>query len=117
MASRLKGRTASRLARWCGHRVIVAVDHLPGDLKVPTFIVSTKYGTIGADTRRPPNVVLETTGEGRMHARFGRQIRGSRGDRLDTGLLVIGDDRHRLARLLLRCGAAALRTFTWQRRR
>jgi hypothetical protein len=38
--------------------------------------------------------------EGRLHARLRRQVRGGVGDRLDTGLLVIGDDRHRVARLL-----------------
>ena len=44
--------------------------------------------------------------EGRMGAGFGRQIRGRVGDRLDTRLLVIGEDRHRIARLLFRgrCG-------------
>src|SRR5271155_5382983 len=42
--------------------------------------------------------------EGRVRAGLGRQIRGGRGYRLDAGLLVIGDDRHRVARLLLRCG-------------
>ncbi len=42
--------------------------------------------------------------EGRVRAGLGRQIRGGRGDRLDAGFFVIGDDRHRVARLLLRCG-------------
>src|SRR5271170_5274844 len=32
--------------------------------------------------------------EGRVLAGLGRQIRGGRGDRLDAGFLVIGDDRH-----------------------
>jgi hypothetical protein len=38
----------------CRHRVIVNVDHLPGDLTVPSFgprMVRTKCGTIGADVR------------------------------------------------------------------
>jgi hypothetical protein len=38
----------------CRHRVIVNVDHLPGDLTVPSFgprMVCTKCGTIGADVR------------------------------------------------------------------
>jgi hypothetical protein len=38
----------------CRHRVIVNVDHLPGDLTVPSFgprLVCTKCGTIGADAR------------------------------------------------------------------
>lgn len=40
--------------------------------------------------------------EGRVRAGLGRQIRGGRGDRLDAGFLVIGDDRNCVARLLLR---------------
>jgi hypothetical protein len=38
----------------CRHRVIVNVDHLPGDLTVPSFgrkMVCTNCGTIGADVR------------------------------------------------------------------
>jgi hypothetical protein len=38
----------------CRHRVIVNVDHLPGDLTVPSFgprMVCTKSGTVGADVR------------------------------------------------------------------
>jgi hypothetical protein len=38
----------------CRHEVIVNVDHLPGDLTVPSFgprMVCTKCGTIGADVR------------------------------------------------------------------
>jgi hypothetical protein len=38
----------------CRHRVIVNVDHLAGDLTVPSFgprMVCTKCGTIGADVR------------------------------------------------------------------
>jgi hypothetical protein len=38
----------------CLHQVILNVDHLPGDLTVPSFgshIVCTKCGTIGADAR------------------------------------------------------------------
>jgi hypothetical protein len=38
----------------CRHRVILKVDHLPGDLTVPSFepkMVCTKCGTIGADVR------------------------------------------------------------------
>jgi ribosomal protein S27AE len=38
----------------CRHEVIMNVDHLPGDLTVPSFgprMVCTKCGTIGADAR------------------------------------------------------------------
>ena len=33
-----------------------------------------------------------------MSAGVGRQVRGGRGDRLDAGLLIVGDNRHRIAR-------------------
>src|ERR1700738_3115627 len=45
--------------------------------------------------------------EGRVPARLGRQGGGRGGDRLNTGLLVIGDDRNCLARLLF-CGGSLL---------
>src|SRR5271170_5848104 len=38
----------------CLHEVIMNVDHLPGDVRVPSFgpkMVCTKCGTIGADVR------------------------------------------------------------------
>jgi hypothetical protein len=38
----------------CRHEVIVNVDHLPGDLTVPSFgprMVCTRCGTVGADVR------------------------------------------------------------------
>jgi hypothetical protein len=38
----------------CRHEVIMNVDHLPGDLTVPSFgprMVCMKCGTIGADVR------------------------------------------------------------------
>jgi hypothetical protein len=38
----------------CRHEVIMNVDHLPGDLTVPSFgpkMVCTKCGAIGADVR------------------------------------------------------------------
>ena len=47
-------------------------------------------------------LIFVLTCEGCMDARYGRQIRGRRFDRLDAGFLVIGDDRNRVARLLLR---------------
>src|SRR5215468_12671446 len=45
--------------------------------------------------------------KGRIDAWHGRQIRRRRRDRLDSGLLVVGDDRHPLARFL-RPGCALL---------
>ena len=46
--------------------------------------------------------------EGGMDAGFGRQIGRRHCDRLDTGLLVVGDDCHRVARLLIRAGCRLL---------
>ena len=40
-------------------------------------------------------LVLVVARRGRMSAWGGRQIRGRRGDRLNAGLLIVGDDRHR----------------------
>jgi hypothetical protein len=51
------------------------------------------------------------TRQGRISAGLGRQVRGRRCDRLDAGLLVIGDDRHCVARLRLRLGRAFLQDF------
>jgi hypothetical protein len=49
--------------------------------------------------------------EGSMHAGLGRQIRSGGCDRLDARLLVVGDDRHRFARLLSRRGGYLLEDF------
>ena len=45
-----------------------------------------------------------------MHAGLGRQVGGGRCDGLYAGLLVVGNDRHRVAQLLLRDGPAACRS-------
>jgi hypothetical protein len=50
--------------------------------------------------------------EGRVQAGLGRQVRSRRGDRLDTGLFVAGNDRHCIAWLLLRCAPNALALAT-----
>ena len=49
-------------------------------------------------------LVLVVAREGRMFAGLGRQVRGRRSEGLNAGLLVIGDDRHRIAGLLFRSG-------------
>jgi hypothetical protein len=43
-----------------------------------------------------------------MSAGRGRQVRGRRGDCLNARLLIVGDDRHRIARLLFRGGRGRL---------
>ena len=58
----------------------------------------------GQQADRPVALILMIAREGRLRTGLGRQIRGGGGDRLDARFLVIGDDRHRVARLLLRCG-------------
>jgi hypothetical protein len=50
-------------------------------------------------------------GEGRMHAGLRRQVRCRGGNRLNPWFLVIGDDRNRVAGLLLRCGRGLLEDF------
>ena len=54
----------------------------------------------GQQADRAVTLVFVIAREGRMGARVGRQIRRRRGNRLDAGLLVVGDDRHRIAGLL-----------------
>src|ERR1019366_9462412 len=46
--------------------------------------------------------VFMVAGEGRMNAGLGRQIGGRRCNRLNTGLFVVGDNRHPVVRLSLR---------------
>src|SRR3984893_11802072 len=56
----------------------------------------------------PLTLVFMIAREGRMHAGLRRRVWGCPCDRLDTGLLVIGDDRHCIARLLFRGGSLLL---------
>jgi hypothetical protein len=47
-------RSLAVQCRGCRHEVIMNVDHLPGDVTVPSLgpkMVCTKCGTIGADVR------------------------------------------------------------------
>src|ERR1700730_759215 len=52
----------------------------------------------GQQAERAMALVLMIARECRVGAGYRRQIRCCRSDRLDSRLLVIGDDRHRLAR-------------------
>jgi hypothetical protein len=56
----------------------------------------------GQQADRAVALVFMVAGEGRMNTGFGRQIGGRRCNRLNTGLFVVGDNRHPVARLLLR---------------
>ena len=53
-------------------------------------------------------LVLVIAGEGRVFAGLRRQVRGGRSERLNAGLLVIGDDCHRIAGLLVRSSRGGL---------
>src|SRR5262252_7352003 len=53
-------------------------------------------------------LVLVIAREGRMFAGLRRQVRSGRSERLNARLLVVGDDRHRIARLLFRSGRGGL---------
>jgi hypothetical protein len=66
----------------CRHRVIVNVDHLPGDVTVPSFgprMVCTKCGTIGADVR--PNWKEQPPRESRTDKQWRDQWAGHRWNR------------------------------------
>src|SRR6478672_3733882 len=58
----------------------------------------------GQQAERAMTFVLMIAREGRMNVRHGWQIRRRRSDDLDARLLVVGDDRCRLRRLLFRFG-------------
>ena len=56
----------------------------------------------GQQADRSVALVLGVAREGRRSAGLGRQVRGGRGDCLNAGLLIVGDNRHRIAVLVLR---------------
>jgi hypothetical protein len=54
LANMRENGVRSLMCHQCRHETIMNVDHLPGDLTVPSFgprMVCTKCGTIGADVR------------------------------------------------------------------
>jgi hypothetical protein len=58
----------------------------------------------GQQADRAITLIFVIAREGRMGSGFGRQIRRRHSNRLDAGLFVLGDDRYRIAGLLLdRC--------------
>src|SRR6202035_5403353 len=77
-------------------------DELSAAMAIPDKSVDLAGEQINPrqQTERAMPFVLMITREGRVAARHGRQIRGRRGDGLDTRLFVVGDDRHRLAGFL-----------------
>ena len=63
----------------------------------------------GQQADRAVALVFMIARERRMHAGLRRQIRCRRCNRLDARLLVIGDDRHRITRLVARCDCGLLK--------
>ena len=66
----------------------------------------------GQQAERAMALVFVVAREGRMNVRFGWQVGSGRRDRLDAGLLVVGDDRHRVVRFFFDATAAFFRSFT-----
>jgi hypothetical protein len=64
----------------------------------------------GQQAHRPMTLVFMVAREGRVNVRL-EASRGTSSDRLDSRLLVVGDDRHRVARLLLRGHGDPLQEF------
>ena len=61
----------------------------------------------GQQADRAVALVLVVARQGRMSAGLGRQVRGGCGNCLNAGLLIVGDNRHRIARFLF-CGRRRL---------
>ena len=78
------------------------LDELAAAMAIPDQGVNLAGQQIdaGQQADRAVAFVFVIAREGRMHAGLGRQIGGRRCDRLDARLFVVGDDRHRVARLL-----------------
>src|SRR5215471_2629753 len=91
-----------RMGRIGGIEELEKFDEFATAMAVPDEGVNLTGEQIdaGQQTDRAVALVLVIAREGRMPARLGRKVWGRGGDRLDTGLLVIGDDRHRIARFL-----------------
>src|ERR1700704_2253889 len=68
----------------------------------------------GQQADRAVAFIFKLTCEGRMRAGRGRQVGGGGCDGLDARLLVIGDDRHRLAWLFFATAAASFKICTWR---
>jgi len=102
-----------RMGRIGGVEELEQFDEFAAAMTVPDEGVNLPGEQInaGQQTDRAVAFVLMIACEGRMPARLGRQVRGRVGDRLNTGLLVIRDDSHCIARLLFRGGRRLLDEF------
>ena len=94
-----------RMGRIGGVEDLEELDEFAAAVAVPDEGVNLAGEQIdaGQQTDRAVALVFMIARGSGMHAGLGRQVRGRVGDCLDTGLLVIGEDRNRIARLLFRC--------------
>ena len=92
-----------RVGRVCGVEQLEEVDELAAAMTILDQGVNFAGQQVdaGHQCHGAVALVFVVACEGRMHAGLRRQIGRCRGERLDTGLLVVGDDRDRLAWLLL----------------
>ena len=68
----------------------------------------------GQQADRAVALVFILPREARMQTGDGRQVGGGGRNRLDAGLLIIGDDRHRFAGLFFAAAAACFKICTWR---
>src|ERR1700747_870726 len=95
------GGTPSTPSRLLRNSTTKATDH-----ELQKYDNFTRYGHSRQQAERTMTTsILKVARKGRIDAWHGRQIRLLRRDRLDSGLLVVGDDRHPLARFLRPGGA------------
>jgi hypothetical protein len=96
-----------RVGRVCGVEQLEEVDELAAAMTILDQGVDFAGQQVdaGHQCHGAVALVFVVACEGRMHAGLRRQIGRCRGERLDAGLLVVGDDGDRLARLLVVEGA------------
>ena len=105
-----------RVGRIGGIEELEEFDEFAAAMTVPDQGVNLAAEKVdaGQQAHRAVAFIFELACEGGMHAGLGRQIRSGGCDRLDARLLVVGDDRHRLAGFFIAAAAAFLRIFTWR---
>ncbi len=87
--------------RISGVEKLEEVDELPAAVAVSDerMDLAGKQVDAGQQAERAMALVIVIAREGRVGAGNGRQIRRRRCEGLDSRLLIVGDDRHRLVRL------------------
>ena len=94
-----------RMGRIGGVEKLEELDELAAAMAIPDqgMDLAGKQVDAGQQADCAVALIFMIARERRVQAGLGRQVRSRRGDRLDTGLFVIGNDRHCIAWLLLRC--------------